>query len=80
MESLETIRTDVKHLEHKLTKNLVLSGIAYDCAWNIEHIRGCLKSLDHLSSMHKEDLMTLNGLYLDLFSQCNKFLIKWRFS
>lgn len=61
-ESLETIRMDVKKLENKLTTNLILSGIGYDCAWNVEHIRGCLKSLDHLSRMHEDDLKGLNGL------------------
>lgn len=62
-ESLKTIRADVKQLEKKLSTNLNLAGIEYDCAWNVEHIRGCLKSLDHLTKMHENELKGLSGLY-----------------
>lgn len=36
-----------------MVKHLELKGIRYDCGWNIEHIRGCLKSLDHLSKTYE---------------------------
>lgn len=61
-ESLQTIRTDVENLEKRLVSNLKLVGIEYDCAWNIEHIRGCLKSLEHLSKMHPNEMKYLNGI------------------
>lgn len=60
-ESIQTIRTDVANLEKWLKSNLNLAGIDYDCAWNIEHIRGCLKSFKHLSKMHPNELTNLNG-------------------
>lgn len=62
-ESLKTIRADVNQLEKRLSTNLNLAGIEYDCAWNIEHIRGCLKSLDHLTKMHENELKGLSGKY-----------------
>lgn len=40
-----------------------LVGIGYDCAWNIEHIRGCLKSLEHLFKMHTNEMQCLQGTY-----------------
>lgn len=40
-----------------------LVGIEYDCAWNIEHIRGCLKSLEHLFKMHTNEMKCLQGTY-----------------
>lgn len=42
-------------------------GIEYDCAWNIEHIRGCLKSFKHLSEMHSNELRNLNGTICYVF-------------
>lgn len=60
-ESLQTIRADVEKLEKRLISHLELVGIEYDCPWNIEHIRGCLKSLEHLFKMHASEMTCLNG-------------------
>lgn len=60
--ALQTIRNDVKKLEESIVNKLKLKGIQYDCDWNIEHVRGCLKSLDHLSKMHEADMKELEGL------------------
>lgn len=62
-QSIETIRADVDKLEKKLVANLDLTAIKYESSWNVEHIRGCLKSLDHLSKMHENVLKGLTGLY-----------------
>ncbi|XP_031624601.1 T-cell activation inhibitor, mitochondrial [Contarinia nasturtii] len=60
-ESVQTIREDVEKLEKELVSNLKLVGIEYDCAWNFEHIRGCLKSLDHLSKIHPNEMKFLHA-------------------
>lgn len=66
-ESLQTIRDDVKKLEKRLQSNLHLAGIEYDCAWNFEHIRGCLKSLDHLFKMHTSEMNCLKGAKINIY-------------
>lgn len=60
-ESLQIVRDDLKKLEEKLKNNLQLKDIQYDCAWNVDHIRGCLKSLNHLHKMHPNELKCLQG-------------------
>lgn len=60
---MKTIRFDVEQLEKRLQANLQLKGIQYDCAWNIEHIRGCLKSLEHLYKMHANEMTGLKGAF-----------------
>lgn len=60
-ESLQIVRDDLKKLEKRLKTNLQLKDIQYDCAWNVEHLRGCLKSLDHLHKMHTDELNCLRG-------------------
>lgn len=66
IESLQTIRADVEKLEKRLIANLKLVSIDYDCAWNIEHIRGCLKSLEHLFKMHADEMTCLNGNLINI--------------
>lgn len=51
----------MEKLEKLLVSNLKLTAIKYDCGWNVEHIRGCLKSLNRLSKMHEDILKGLNG-------------------
>lgn len=62
-ESLQIVRDDLKKLEKRLKSNLQLNDIQYDCAWNVEHIRSCLKSLDHLNKMHTNELKCLQGAF-----------------
>lgn len=38
-----------------------LKAIQYDCGWNVEHIRGCLKSLFKISNMLEENRKVLEG-------------------
>lgn len=61
--SLADLREDVEKLEKSLTKRLKLKSLQYDCGWNIEHYRGCLKSLERLANMHENDLKQLEGNY-----------------
>lgn len=51
----------MEKLEKSIVKNIKLKSIQYDCGWNIEHIRGCLKSLDRISKMHENDMKGLEG-------------------
>lgn len=60
-ESLQIVRDDLQKLEKWLKNNLKLNDIHYDCAWNVEHLRGCLKSLVHLHKMHTAELKCLEG-------------------
>lgn len=64
-EVFQMIRADVEKLEKKLVSKLNLSAIIYDCSWNAEHIRGCLKSIEHLTKMHEDVLMGLCGRYFN---------------
>lgn len=62
-EALQGIRAEVVKLETSIVKNMKLKSIQYDCEWNVEHIRGCLKSLDRISRMHENDMKGLEGMY-----------------
>lgn len=63
-DSLSDLREDVEKLEESITRRLKLKTIKYDCGWNIEHYRGCLKSLERLVNMHENDMKQLEGNYL----------------
>lgn len=60
-EGLQGTRDEVEKLEKSIVKNIKLKAIQYDCGWNVEHIRGCLKSLDRISKMHESDMKVLEG-------------------
>lgn len=49
---LEKLKEEVLKLEKILTKDLNLKEIRYDCGWNYDHYRGCLKTLETLSKLH----------------------------
>lgn len=51
----------MEKLEKAIVNNIKLKSIQYDCGWNVEHIRGCLKSLDRVSKMHENDMKVLEG-------------------
>lgn len=75
-ESLKIVRDDLKKLEKRLISNLQLKDIHYDCAWNVEHLRGCLKSLDHLHKMHTTELNCLRGKRIE-YAVVDDFLHKF---
>lgn len=59
--SLAELREEVDKLEKSITRQLKLKSLQYDCGWNIEHYRGCLKSLERLANMHEKDMKQLEG-------------------
>lgn len=69
-EALRSVRDEVEKLEKSIVKNIKLKAIQYDCGWNVEHIRGCLKSLDRIAKMHENDMKVLEGsLTLDFLTK-----------
>lgn len=62
VESQQIVRDDLEKLEKWLKNNLKLKDIQYDCAWNVDHLRGCLKSLVHLYKMHTNEFKCLEGM------------------
>lgn len=55
----QELAKEVDKLKEKVKTQLELQEVIYDCGWNVEHFRGCLKSLQNLHSMH--DLSNLKG-------------------
>lgn len=51
-------------------ERLRLAGIQYDCGWNVEHYRGCLKSLSRMTDMYEQDMKPLVGRTV-LFAPCS---------
>lgn len=56
--------------QKSLVERLRLTGIHYDCGWNVEHYRGCLKSLDRLADQYEHALRPLQGRSV-LFAPCS---------
>lgn len=38
-----------------------LQDLSYNCGWNVEHLRGCLKSLEKIYDLHQKDMKNLEG-------------------
>lgn len=74
LDDLQNIRTEVTKLEKNLSLKLQLKDLKGESGWNIEHYRGCLKSLERLADIHAEHLQNLKGIYIDtickLFVNC----------
>lgn len=66
--ALEDLREDIQKLKHELEEKLHLKEIIYNCGWNFEHFRGCLKSLEKLHDLYAEDLSYLRNKNV-IFSQ-----------
>lgn len=49
------------NLQKSVIKDLGLKDVRYDCGWNFEHYRGCLKTLERLASMHEKPIKNLKG-------------------
>uniref|UniRef100_A0A182JF51 Uncharacterized protein n=1 Tax=Anopheles atroparvus TaxID=41427 RepID=A0A182JF51_ANOAO len=50
--AVQELQEEVQKLREDVTKQLGLREIIYDCGWNVEHFRGCLKSLEKLAELH----------------------------
>lgn len=62
-DALAELREEVERLEKSMVSRLKLKSMQYDCGWNIEHYRGCLKSLERLANMHEKDMKPLEGCF-----------------
>ncbi|KAM7357022.1 T-cell activation inhibitor, mitochondrial isoform 2-T6 [Cochliomyia hominivorax] len=58
---LEPLKADVLKLQKAVVENLGLKDARYDCGWNVEHYRGCLKTLERLALMHEQHMKHLQG-------------------
>ncbi|XP_014091270.1 T-cell activation inhibitor, mitochondrial [Bactrocera oleae] len=61
---LDDLKEEVKKLQQAVTKRLHLKDIRYDCGWNYEHFRGCLKSLERMTNLHADSMGTLRNRIL----------------
>lgn len=50
--ALQELQEEVEKLREDVKNRLGLREILYDCGWNVEHFRGCLKSLEKLAELH----------------------------
>lgn len=55
------LEAEIDKLKNVLVQELQLSDIRYECGWNIEHYRGCLKSLQRLVRTHADVVDTLKN-------------------
>ncbi|XP_067646478.1 T-cell activation inhibitor, mitochondrial isoform X2 [Eurosta solidaginis] len=61
---LDDLKDEVKKLQQAVTKRLQLKDIRYDCGWNYEHFRGCLKSLERMTDLHADVMGSLKNRIL----------------
>uniref|UniRef100_W8C7D8 T-cell activation inhibitor, mitochondrial n=2 Tax=Ceratitis capitata TaxID=7213 RepID=W8C7D8_CERCA len=61
---LDDLKEEVKKLQQAVTKRLYLKDIRYDCGWNYEHFRGCLKSLERMTDLHVDAMGALKNRIL----------------
>jgi Domain of unknown function (DUF4461)/Domain of unknown function (DUF4460) len=66
--SLEDLKEEVQKLKVDLELKLHLVKILYNCGWNFEHFRGCLKSLEKLHNLYGDDMHNLRDKTI-IFSQ-----------
>ncbi|XP_055614506.1 T-cell activation inhibitor, mitochondrial isoform X2 [Uranotaenia lowii] len=50
--AIQETKDEVEKLREAMIKQLGVADIMYDCGWNVEHFRGCLKSLEGLIQLH----------------------------
>lgn len=58
---LEKLKEEVLKLEKSLREKLNLKDLKYDCGWNYEHYRGCLKTLETLAQLHPNQIAFLEN-------------------
>jgi Domain of unknown function (DUF4461)/Domain of unknown function (DUF4460) len=66
--SLDELKEEVQRLKVELIRKLQIVEINYNCGWNFEHFRGCLKSLEKLHDLNSEDMTNLRNKKI-IFSQ-----------
>ncbi|XP_063702507.1 T-cell activation inhibitor, mitochondrial [Culicoides brevitarsis] len=55
------LTVEVNKLRDELSDRLKLKNLIYDCGWNLEHFRGCLKALERLHELHSSEMHNLTG-------------------
>uniref|UniRef100_A0A336M257 CSON010661 protein n=1 Tax=Culicoides sonorensis TaxID=179676 RepID=A0A336M257_CULSO len=55
------LTVEVNKLRDVLSERFKLKEIIYDCGWNLEHFRGCLKALERLHQLHSNEMYNLKG-------------------
>lgn len=58
---LDGLKEEVSKLQKSLAERLMIKEVRYDCGWNYEHYRGCLKTLERLANMHGKHMEVLKG-------------------
>lgn len=58
-EGLVGLREEIQKLRKELMDKLKLQDLRYECGWNIEHFRGCMKSLEYIANLHAQDMRFL---------------------
>ncbi|XP_055386140.1 T-cell activation inhibitor, mitochondrial [Condylostylus longicornis] len=58
---LQELKEEVIKLQKSLAERLKLKELRYDCGWNYEHYRGCLKTLERLANMYEKETRMLQG-------------------
>lgn len=66
--AVDDLREEVEKLKFELENRLNLKEIIYNCGWNYEHFRGCLKSLEKLYDLYGEDMYNVQNKTV-IFSQ-----------
>lgn len=66
--SLEELKEEIQKLKIELQNKLQLNEIVYNCGWNYEHFRGCLKSLEKLHDLYSDEMFNLRYKKI-IFSQ-----------
>lgn len=66
--SLEELTEEIEKLKVEMVTKLNLVEIVYNCGWNFEHFRGCLKSLEKLHELYSDDMYNLRNKTI-IFSQ-----------
>jgi Domain of unknown function (DUF4461)/Domain of unknown function (DUF4460) len=66
--ALDDLREEVEKLKIHIEKKLELKEVIYNCGWNYEHFRGCLKSLENLFDLYGDDMQHIRNKNV-IFSQ-----------
>ncbi|XP_034133978.1 T-cell activation inhibitor, mitochondrial isoform X3 [Drosophila guanche] len=53
------LQAEINKLQKVLVEKLKLRDARYECGWNIEHYRGCLKTLERLANTHLAEMEPL---------------------
>lgn len=60
-DAFEPLRKDINKLKNDLLETFGIVRIDWDCSWNEQIFRGCLKSFNVLASQHPQIVQNLKG-------------------